>query len=162
MLAFISTTSASPPTSPVPPLKQRVRSQSPQETIPAAASFSTRTLRSFPPRGPPPGLREAPCPGQPGNGDAVSPGEDALPASGAADSPGAHKAWHRAGINFWPKGAALYVIRSGPKQTDTCQGWHTQPLRTHRQPRRRPALTPGVEVRRLTPTPTPRVSPDCL
>ena len=57
----------------------------------------------------------------------MSPGEDALPASGDAGSPGAHKAWHRAGINSWPKGAALYVIRSGPKQMDTCQGWHTQP-----------------------------------
>ena len=60
----------------------------------------------------------------------MSPGEDALPASGAVGSPGAPKAWHRAGIISWPKGAALYVICSGPKQTDPCQGWegrHTQP-----------------------------------
>lgn len=40
-LAFIFTSPVSPPAAPVTPLKQRVRSQSPQETNPAAASFST-------------------------------------------------------------------------------------------------------------------------
>lgn len=31
---------------------------------------------------------------------------------------------------LWPKGAALYVLCPGPKQTDPCQGWegrHTEP-----------------------------------